>query len=166
MGCLVSTNPVVDTCFACSAIRRSLRQSPFSGRRSSPSAYPETGHYQTAKLRRGVQTFRATGWSAHGRQITTILQQVLSAERPINPPTRSALLTANWRGCGGSAESGLHRYMPVRIQQSVPGRLQLAKRCLSVRWDDASDLCTDVYRMQYGLQPTVAELPGAVPLAL
>src|ERR1700730_17831330 len=38
-GCLVSTKPVVDTCSACSAIRRSLHQSTLSGRRSSPSAY-------------------------------------------------------------------------------------------------------------------------------
>jgi hypothetical protein len=55
--------------------------------------------FQTAKLRRGVQMFRATRPSTDNRQITTILQQVLSSERPINPPTRSALLTANWRSC-------------------------------------------------------------------
>jgi hypothetical protein len=36
---LVSATLIVDTCSACSAIRPSLRQSAFSGRRSSPSAY-------------------------------------------------------------------------------------------------------------------------------
>jgi hypothetical protein len=40
--------------------------------------------FQTAKLRRGVQMFRATRSSAHDRQITTTLRQVLSSERPIN----------------------------------------------------------------------------------
>src|SRR5215469_3347943 len=57
------------------------------------------GRVQTAKLRRGVQMFRATRSSADTRQITTILQQVLSSERRDQPPTRSALLTSNWRGC-------------------------------------------------------------------
>jgi hypothetical protein len=42
------------------------------------------GQAKTAKLRRGVQIFRATRSSADNRQITTILQQVLSSERPIN----------------------------------------------------------------------------------
>jgi hypothetical protein len=36
--------------------------------------------FQTAKLWRGVQMFRATRLSADTRQITTILQQVLSSE--------------------------------------------------------------------------------------
>jgi len=40
--------------------------------------------FQTAKLRRGIQMFRATRSSADDRQITTTLQQVLSSERPIN----------------------------------------------------------------------------------
>jgi len=40
--------------------------------------------FQTAKLRRGVQSFRAIRSTADNRQIVTILQQVLSSERPIN----------------------------------------------------------------------------------
>ena len=40
--------------------------------------------FQTAKLRRGVQMFRATRPTADSRQIITILQPVLSSERPIN----------------------------------------------------------------------------------
>src|SRR6516165_5981588 len=44
-GRLVSTTPLVDTCSACSAIRRSLRQSACSGRRCSPSAYGDRADY-------------------------------------------------------------------------------------------------------------------------
>jgi hypothetical protein len=40
--------------------------------------------FQTARLRRGVQMFRATRLNADDRQITAISQQVLSSERPIN----------------------------------------------------------------------------------
>jgi hypothetical protein len=42
--------------------------------------------------------FRATRSSANDRQIITILQQVLSSEGLGQRSTRSALLTANWRG--------------------------------------------------------------------
>jgi hypothetical protein len=37
--------------------------------------------FETTKLRRGVPMFRATRSSADNRQVTTILQQVLSSER-------------------------------------------------------------------------------------
>jgi len=45
------------------------------------------------------QMFRATRSNAGNRQITTILQQVLLFRATDQPPTRSALLTSNWRGC-------------------------------------------------------------------
>ena len=42
------------------------------------------GVFQTAKLRCGVQMFRATRSSADDRQIIKILQRVLSSEGPVN----------------------------------------------------------------------------------
>src|SRR5215472_9505437 len=55
--------------------------------------------FQTAKLRRGVQMFRPTRSNADGRQITTIFTMSSVFRATDQPPTRSALLTANWRGC-------------------------------------------------------------------
>ena len=51
------------------------------------------------KLRRGVRMFRATRSTAGSRQIITILTTSSVFRAPGQPPTRSALLTPNWRGC-------------------------------------------------------------------
>ena len=58
--------------------------------------------FQTAKLRRGVRMFRATRSTAGSRQIITILTTSSVFRAPGQPPTRSALLTPNWRGCEGA----------------------------------------------------------------
>jgi hypothetical protein len=57
--------------------------------------------FQTAKLRRGVRMFRATRSTADSRQIITILTTSSVFRAADQPPTRSALLTPNWRGCEG-----------------------------------------------------------------
>ena len=59
--------------------------------------------FQTAKLRRGVRMFRATRSTAGSRQIITILTTSSVFRAPGQPPTRSALLTPNWRGCEGTS---------------------------------------------------------------
>ena len=59
--------------------------------------------FQTAKLRRGVRMFRATRSTADSRQIITILTTRSVFRAPDQPPTRSALLTPNWRGCEGTS---------------------------------------------------------------
>jgi hypothetical protein len=59
--------------------------------------------FQTAKLRRGVRMFRATRSTAGSRQIITILTTSSVFRAADQPPTRSALLTPNWRGCEGTS---------------------------------------------------------------
>ena len=59
--------------------------------------------FQTAKLRRGVRMFRATRSTAGSRQIITILTTSSVFRAPGQSPTRSALLTPNWRGCEGTS---------------------------------------------------------------
>ena len=59
--------------------------------------------FQTAKLRRGVRMFRATRSTADSRQIITILTTSSVFRAADQPPTRSALLTPNWRGCEGTS---------------------------------------------------------------
>jgi hypothetical protein len=47
--------------------------------------------------------FRATRSTAGSRQIITILTTSSVFRAPGQPPTRSALLTPNWRGCEGTS---------------------------------------------------------------
>jgi hypothetical protein len=73
--------------------------------------------FQTAKLRRGVRMFRATRSTAGSRQIITIFTTSSVFRAPGQPPTRSALLTPNWRGCEGMTPGAKLHTPPAMVSQ-------------------------------------------------
>ena len=79
--------------------------------------------FQTAKLRRGVRMFRATRPTADSRQIITILQPVLSSERPINhQPTQLSFCLVISSSCdrgGLSRLNGGRHKGPVSLPMCV-----------------------------------------------
>src|SRR5215472_5114626 len=76
----------------------------------------------------------ATRSSADDRQIIAILHEVLSSEGPGQRPTRSALLTASWRGCEGGAAA------PIDIDILRCKRL-LARKCEQLMGQCPAPLC-------------------------
>jgi hypothetical protein len=127
---VVSTKPLVDACSADSAIRRSLRQSPFSGRGSSPSAYLVAA----VVIFPALQTWWATLLAVSGTcGVAVALAEFAQGKGKATEP----LLIARWDGLPSVA---MLRYRDDRLDRTTKARYKrlLEANISGLRFPDPS----------------------------